>query len=81
MRPSPQENVDIHLSRSDQEAVRIRLGDHGMTVSKANSEATVLDNFGQGEVGRIRIEVAFDNLKVGCNRSEEVVGFLVCDVA
>lgn len=41
----------------------------------------MLDYFGQGEVGRFGIEIAFHDLKIRCSRSQEVIGFLVREVS
>ena len=39
------------------------------------------DDFGEGEIGSLGIEVAFDDLKVGSDRAKVVVGFLVSQIA
>jgi len=41
----------------------------------------MLNHFRQGKIGRFRVEVTLDDLEVRCSCSEEVVGFLVGDIA
>jgi hypothetical protein len=41
----------------------------------------MLNHFRQGKIGRFRVKVTLDDLEVRRSRSEEVVGFLVRDIA
>ena len=45
-----------------------------MAVREADAQAAVRDDFREGEIGRVDVEVAFDDLQVGGYGAEEVVG-------
>lgn len=48
-----------------------------MAMSEADAQRAVGDDLGEGEVGRLDIEVALDDLQVGSDAAQEVVGILV----
>jgi hypothetical protein len=50
-------------------------------VREADAQRAVRDDFGEGEVRRFDVEVAFDDLQVGRDAAEEFICFAVRDVA
>lgn len=52
-----------------------------MAMGEADAEGAVGDDFREGEVWRVHVVVAFDELQIGCDGSEEVVGGFVGEVA
>ena len=52
-----------------------------MPVREPDPQGAVRDDFGEGEVGSFGVEVAFDDLQVGGEGAEVVVGFFVGEVA
>lgn len=60
MCPSPQQDINIHLSRCNQQGIRVPLGKDGMAMGEANAKTTVGDDFGERKIGRIDIEVALN---------------------
>jgi hypothetical protein len=52
-----------------------------MAMSEAYPQRAMSHDFGEGVVGRLNVEVSFDNLQIGRNGSEEFPRFPVCYVA
>ena len=78
---SPQQDVDVHLSSSNQERIRITLGDHGMAMGKAYPQSAMLYHFGQSQVGSFGVEITLDNVQIGSRLAQEVICLFVGDIA
>jgi len=81
MGAAPQQHIDVHLARGNQQGIRISRRDDGVAVCEADAEGAVGDDFGEGEVGGqvwreqgFGVEVAADELEVGGEGAQEVVG-------
>ncbi len=81
MGAAPKQDIDIHLPRRDQQGVGVGGRDDGVAVGETDAEGAMGDDFGEGELGGFDVEVAFDDLQVGRDLPEEVVGFFAGEVA
>ncbi|KAB8611435.1 hypothetical protein FH972_025940 [Carpinus fangiana] len=61
---APQQHVDVHLARGDEQAVGIPERQDGVAVGEADAQRAVLDDLGQRQRrgGRVDVEVALDEL-------------------
>lgn len=81
MRAAPEQHIDVHLARRDQQTIRIPGRDDGVAMREADAEGAVGDDLGEREVGgQVRgqqglgVEVAAHELQVGGEGAQEVVG-------
>jgi hypothetical protein len=81
MCPAPQQHVDVHLPRHDQQAVRIGRRNDGVAMCEAYPQRAMCDDFGEGEAGSFRVVIAFDDLEIGRDGAEVVVRFPVGEIA
>ena len=80
MRSSPQEHIAVQPPRLNQQAIAICLRHDCVTMGKSYSEAPMDDNLMNRQAGGLDIEVTFDDLNIGSDAAEELVGFFVGEV-
>lgn len=81
MGTSPEQNIDIHLACRNQKRVGISRGDDRVAMGEPDAKAAVGHDFGEGEIGRVDVEVTFDQLQIGSDLAEEFKGVAVGEVA
>ena len=59
---SPQQNINIHMPRCNQQAVRIARRYNRMPMCETDTQGAVRHDFGEGEVGCLDVKVSFDDL-------------------
>ena len=64
---SPEQYIDVHLPCHDQQAISITRRDGCVAMSETYSQGPVRDYFGEGEICGFGVEVAFDDLEIGCD--------------
>lgn len=80
MGAAPAEDVDVEAVRLGEEQVGL-VGDEGEALEEANAQGAVGDDLGEGEAGGLDVEAALDDLEVGRDGAEVLVGGLVGQVA
>ena len=78
---SPQQDINIEMSRGDKKRVRVSRGNNGVAVRETYAEVSVRDDFLVGQARRVGVEVAADYLQVGGYGAQEVEGGRVGQVA
>jgi hypothetical protein len=81
VRAAPQQHIDVHLARRNQQAVAVARGHNRVPVREADAQRAVCDDFGEREVGRLDVEVALYDLQVRRDGAQELVCVAVGDVA
>ena len=81
MRAAPQQYIYIHLACSDEQGIGVPRGNDGVTMSEADAETTVSHDFGERKVGRVDIEVSFDQLQVWGDLPQELESASIGEVA
>lgn len=80
MGAAPTEDVDVEAVRLGEEQVGL-VGDEGEAFEEADAQGAVGDDLGEGEAGGLDVEAALDDLEVGRDGAEVLVGGLVGQVA
>jgi hypothetical protein len=62
VRAAPQQDIDVHLARRNQQAVAVARRDDRVPVREADAQRAVRDDLGEREIRRFDVEVAFDDL-------------------
>lgn len=70
---APKQDINIHLSRRNQQRICIAGRDDGVSVSEADTQAAVIYDLGERKIGGVDIVVALDHLQVWRNLAEEVI--------
>jgi hypothetical protein len=78
---APQQHVDVHLARGDEQRVGVAGRHDGVAVREADAQRAVGDDAREREVGRLGVEVALDDLQVGRDGAQELVRVAVGEVA
>lgn len=65
MGAAPQQHIHIQMPGRDQQAIGVARRDDGVAVRESDAQAAVGDDFGEGQVGRLDVVVAFYDLQVG----------------
>jgi hypothetical protein len=78
---SPKEDINIHLARGNEQRIGVPRRDNGVAMGKSDPETPVRYHLGEREIRRVDIEIALDQLQVGCNLSQEFKGLAVREVA
>lgn len=69
------------MPRCDEQGIRVARRDNCVTMCEAYSQRAMRDNFRDGQVGGVGVEVAADDLEIGSDRAEEFVGGRVGEIA
>ena len=80
MRAAPAQHVDVETVGLGQQQVRL-VANEGEALQEANADGAVRDNLGQRQGGGLDIEAALDDLDIGRDRAEVLVGLLVGEVS
>ena len=80
MGAAPAEHVDVELVGLGQQQVRL-VGDEGEALEEADAQGAVGDDLGQRQGGGLDVEATLDDLEVGGDAAEVLVGVLVGQVA
>jgi hypothetical protein len=83
MSPTPKQHIHVHLPRGDQQRIAIAGRYYRVAMREAYPQTAVGDDLREGERGggRVAVEVAFDEVQVGGEGAEVVVGGAVGEVA
>lgn len=81
MGATPEQDVDVHLARGDQQGVGVARRDDGVAMGEADAEAAVGDDLGERQVGRVDVEIALHQLQVGGHLAEKLERMAVGQVA
>lgn len=77
MRAAPEQNINVHLARRNQQRVGVVGRNDRVAMGEANAQAAVRHNFRQGQIRRVDVEITPDNMQVRCNLPQELKGAAV----
>ena len=77
----PKEHVYIHMPCRDQKAVRVSGRQYSMTMGEPDSHRAMRDHFRERKIGGLDVEITLDDLEIGSQSSQEIVGVFVGQVA
>lgn len=80
MGAAPAEDVDVELVGLGEEEVGL-VGDEGEALEEADAQGAVGDDLREGQGGGLDVEAALDDLEVGRDGAEVLVGRLVGQVS
>ena len=81
MGTAPNQNINIHLTSRDQQAIGIALRYYSVSMCKTYTQSTVLNNFGQSQICSVNIVVALDEVQIRCHLPKKIVRFFVGEVS
>lgn len=81
MRAPEQQDIYIHLTGRDKKRIGVAARDDGVAMSKPNPETAVRHDLGERQVRRVDIEIAFHELQIRRDLTEEFKGVAICKVA